>query len=771
MIIQHNMSAMNSGRNLKNNNAQMSKNMEKLSSGYKINRAADDAAGLAISEKMRCTVTGLEQATENAEDGVSLVRTAEGAISEIHAMLNRMKELAVQSANGTYDDAVDRNALQKEVAQLTEEVSRIVESTDFNGIPLLCRDDIPDIVGDGILMSEEVYMGEGLIDVDYVDESLKTSSTSQYTEGTVGGVSQGPDLYSSNYESATISVPAEALSVPAGSTLPYKIEMSICVYDDSSSEGSAGITTKTVSLTVNLDGSIMGSDGIDYSTYCLTTNYSNGSGEDDFYYYIDQNKTGSDPYVSTTEMQLIMENLLKSVPYSLSTGGDIGTYGSTYYKNNASDYPYIDYDSSKGTYKYNSSGVNAAGIAYTAGASVSWTNEVPAEDYYGLGSDYYGTTYKDGMTIGGSSYSTGRVLGVEVSVTTGTTVIEVESPNGFECDDWNSGSDLYDKYEAVTGNILGVQSVPEPSRTEVSVPTPYPTIDEILSDAADLEKYLIEVTQTKVESNRDEEDVVISNGYAVISQDNPVDATRMATVEALYQSLATDLGLDSMTVVWNDTTEDSDHYAIEDLCDAVASDMGITATRKLDDNNDVSIDDNVTDRYTIELGKYTQSVRNWTETTRTEQEWGSIYVTNEWLEYEYEYNGGPIILQVGDQNEEFDRVYVYIKNMRTDVEDLLQVDVSQQKDASNSIAIINDVINSCSTVRADLGAYDNRLGHTMNKNRITTEALQDAESRIRDADMAEEMMKYTKDSILSQSAQSMLSHSMQLPEGVLQLLG
>ena len=137
MRIQHNISALNSYRNLTNNNNALSKNLEKLSSGYAINRAGDDAAGLAISEKMRAQITGLETAQKNANDAISLVQTAEGALTEVHSMLNRMVELAVQSANGTYDNDVDRANLQAEVESLLDEIDRIGDSTNFNGITLL----------------------------------------------------------------------------------------------------------------------------------------------------------------------------------------------------------------------------------------------------------------------------------------------------------------------------------------------------------------------------------------------------------------------------------------------------------------------------------------------------------------------------------------------------------------------------------------------------------------------------------------------------------
>jgi len=137
MRVQHNIVAMNSYRNYNNNTKQINKNLEKLSSGYKINRAGDDAAGLAISEKMRAQITGLEVAQKNAKDGISLVQTAEGALTEVHSMLNRMFELAEQSANGTYDNSTDRNQLNKEVNQLQKEIDRIADSSNFNGTKLL----------------------------------------------------------------------------------------------------------------------------------------------------------------------------------------------------------------------------------------------------------------------------------------------------------------------------------------------------------------------------------------------------------------------------------------------------------------------------------------------------------------------------------------------------------------------------------------------------------------------------------------------------------
>ena len=136
MIVQHNMSALNTNRQLGITNKALSKSTEKLSSGYRVNRAADDAAGLSISEKMRAQIRGLNQASDNAQNGQSLIQTAEGALNEIHSVLQRMRELTVQASNDTNVSA-DRTAIAVELTALTEEIDRIASQTEFNTMKLL----------------------------------------------------------------------------------------------------------------------------------------------------------------------------------------------------------------------------------------------------------------------------------------------------------------------------------------------------------------------------------------------------------------------------------------------------------------------------------------------------------------------------------------------------------------------------------------------------------------------------------------------------------
>ena len=162
MVVQHNMQAMNANRMLNVTTSTQAKATEKLSSGYKINRAADDAAGLTISEKMRKQIKGLDRASTNAEDGVSAVQTAEGALTEVHSMLQRMNELAVQASNGTNSES-DRSSIQDEISQLTTEIDRVAETTKFNETYLL-KGDVNDATKTNTIAAHDAGLDGKLVD-------------------------------------------------------------------------------------------------------------------------------------------------------------------------------------------------------------------------------------------------------------------------------------------------------------------------------------------------------------------------------------------------------------------------------------------------------------------------------------------------------------------------------------------------------------------------------------------------------------------------------
>ena len=190
MVVRSNIMALNANRQLGMNNSQVSKSLEKLSSGYKINRAGDDASGLAISEKMKAQIKGLETASTNSQDGISLVQTAEGALTEVHDMLNRMVELAGKAANGTIDSETDRAALQDEMNSLLDEIDRIAESTNFNGIKLL----------NGDLATNTVKLGN--IKLGAGNASTTVAATAAITTQTIAAGTVAPEKLTVEYTDA-----------------------------------------------------------------------------------------------------------------------------------------------------------------------------------------------------------------------------------------------------------------------------------------------------------------------------------------------------------------------------------------------------------------------------------------------------------------------------------------------------------------------------------------------------------------------------------------
>ena len=195
MVVQHNMQAMNASRVLNVTANQQSKSTEKLSSGYRINRAADDAAGLSISEKMRKQIRGLDRASTNAQDGVSAVQTAEGALAEVHSMLQRMNELAVQAANGTNSTA-DITSISDEVVQLKNEIDRIADTTDFNGKKMLAGSDVSIFVGYTTATANDITItGVGLKSA---VTSIAAFSTTASAKALLGTVSSAIETISTN---------------------------------------------------------------------------------------------------------------------------------------------------------------------------------------------------------------------------------------------------------------------------------------------------------------------------------------------------------------------------------------------------------------------------------------------------------------------------------------------------------------------------------------------------------------------------------------------
>ncbi|SOC06417.1 flagellin N-terminal helical domain-containing protein [Pseudobutyrivibrio ruminis] len=281
MVVQHNMQAMNASRMLNITSGNQAKSTEKLSSGYKINRAADDAAGLSISEKMRKQIRGLDQASTNAQDGVSAVQTAEGALTEVHSMLQRMNELAVQASNGTNSES-DRSSIQDEINQLTTEIDRVAETTKFNETYLLKGDN-------GTKKVQISAHDAGLVGT-FSQNSVKATFTmNELKVGdkyTIGGTEYeigaadadkamaAVKLDSTNAGSDGAKVKGQTVEI-AGKTWTFgdktDEELHTIKYEDLSKKLSAGTTVKYNGKSATIFSENAGSDGTDPNNKTLIT--------------------------------------------------------------------------------------------------------------------------------------------------------------------------------------------------------------------------------------------------------------------------------------------------------------------------------------------------------------------------------------------------------------------------------------------------------------------------------------------------------------------
>jgi flagellin len=259
MIINHNMNAMNAHRNMSSNTVSAGKSMEKLSSGLRINRAGDDAAGLAISEKMRGQIRGLDQAGRNAQDGISMIQTAEGALSETHSILQRMREISVQASNDT-NTADDRKAIGDELVSLKDEINRISQTTKFNGKGLLNGD-----LTTAQDASSTAKLGEavGAAAISKVDVSKAVAGTTYTMVASGTDITMSATIGGKNV-TETVTVGANSQNVSFGS-LGISIEIAGTETDANIAGGLDGLTVVTAPLVPGTTGSasfLIGSNGL-----------------------------------------------------------------------------------------------------------------------------------------------------------------------------------------------------------------------------------------------------------------------------------------------------------------------------------------------------------------------------------------------------------------------------------------------------------------------------------------------------------------------------
>ena len=576
MRIQHNVTALNSYRNLRGNNSALSKNLEKLSSGYRINRAGDDAAGLAVSEKMRAQIRGLETAEKNAQDGISLVQTAEGALTEVHSMLNRMVELATQSANGTYDNAVDRKNLQSEVASLKNEIDRISQASNYNGIKLLdgsmsnkaMNTKAPEVKGSSLLLTEDIKAQAG-------EQTLKFAATT----ATNGPKEGGKFAISINYKEGTGAEKVKTFEfdvVKNGTKLEFQ----------------------------DKDGNVMGEAAA---------------------------VTG---VVTDAELSKLAAKAI----------------------NQDADLKKI----------FTADGA-AADMKLAAKEKGLKGGEV-------VGATAYATKADGSLAIATDAYDKAEVKVVKDRVDAG---------HAYDF----KGNIVFGDDEA--GTTHGIR------------------------ETEDINKAIFEVNGEKF--------IFVNNG---LTKDQ-----------------------------WDAVIKSGAHHVSVNAAAAAPADKDIAEmARKIEDVTGLKATQG-----TVATGVFTAGTA----------------ATDKMLKFD---NAGKaedksLTLQIGDTADAFNKMKVSIQAMDVKSLGIDGVDVSTQDGASVAVDKIKNAINSVSSTRGDLGALQNRLEHTINNLGVMTENITDAESRIRDTDMAKEMMAYTKNNILMQASQAMLAQANQIPQGVLQLLG
>lgn len=576
MRINTNVAALNTHRQLNAGSSAAAKNMERLSSGLRINRASDDAAGLAISEKMRGQVRGLDQASRNAQDGISLIQTAEGALNETHDILQRMRELANQSANGTATDA-DRTAMQDELNQLTSEINRVGNTTEFNTQKLL---------NGGI----DSNTGTKLTQADAAKLSFTIGATA--AAATAGSLAGSLKIDGTSFDLSQVALKDlnGASTAGVGGAAAYQ-----------------DLEAQLENLTA---GGVKLSDLADIK---VTTNGSTVSFE------IESKSVGKTSTLSLT-----------------SANTKIGASAAT----NAVGSP---------------STIERHGLEATAALGASADTSIAA-----------GSTFK--VTVGSES------------------AVTVKLNEGTE-------AKVYD-----TNNTDA--NVASAAREEL-----IKDVNAALQ-AAGLEG---KVTASLSEDNKIQ---FISETGKDISLTDGTN-TPLASATGLAFTTPTD-----MTGVKN----------VDQVVGAGAQGSGFSTKFQIGANTGQSMSLTVSDMRSAAIG-----------------------ITG---------NAG----QAGFTKTNS------VTNGTNDVQAEAALNISNKEDASKAIAVIDKAIASVSSERGKLGAVQNRLEHTINNLGTSAENLTAAESRIRDVDMAKEMMNQTKNSILSQAAQAMLAQANQQPQGVLQLL-
>lgn len=777
MIINHNIAALNTYRQLSSNNAIGSKSLEKLSAGLRINRAGDDAAGLAISEKMRGQIRGLEQAVRNAQDGISMIQTAEGALNETHSILQRMRELATQAANDTNVD-VDRTEIQKEINQLTSEINRIGNTTEFNTMKLLNgsrvdRSNIQEInFADGTQRIQDATTG---LDIRLNQIGLTMAAgtynvTVEEMQGVREAGSMGVLLAGVDY---TIAAPGVKNPTFAGD----KITINADSWADAQFLLKGTTAAKTTSNNV-VDAYGTLASGSEIS---LTVKI-NGNNETITY----KNETGSDETYDKVAAKLNV--LAQEKGFNISLSGTTG-----------SDTLEITALNKDGYYGSGTSMEFISGTDIFDNVSITFT-DTPGE--MGTGATVTATKTGDGFTIvidnGAGTKST------DITADENGNYVYNQHGINFTLTDLGDMA-TGDKFEftidptQISGTGVGQKIFYEVGtkqqgwittgadlKDDITGPAPFFVEDKInFGSDAQAGTWTIQFVNDADGSGNAGLKITFNNGTEDIYKD-----ILIGNAGTLFQYDAHGISfILNSTNMKNGATavfefEETNLQGMKVSVDGVGEKIvlaGADGKFKLDGDQSIKgltlASDNLSaGNFTIEVGEMQYGKNNTLNMQIGANQAQALNIDIDDMRSAAiqvsSISGGAAKVTLNN-GEQIDAWFTTIKNVTDGTDATAEeyaLDVSTFEKAGAAITVINNAIERVSAERSKLGAFQNRLEHSINNLGTSAENLTAAESRIRDVDMAKEMMEFTKMNILAQAATAMLAQANQQPQMVLQLL-
>ncbi len=714
MVVQHNLSAMNANRYLGINNSKLSKSLEKLSSGYAINRAGDNAAGLAVSEKMRSQIAGMTQAVKNAQDGISMVQTFEGALTETDSILQRMKTLADQMANGTYDDPVDRTAAQQEFLQLNDELDQIAD-TDFNGVVVL----------NGGTMSDGVKAdANGLIDY----RAAKAAAGTAGEAADVGAEEKHAVLDNAAYNKEVADDIWETAGIDKSVT---KAQITF-TFDGENWVGTSVVDSATGKIIKGADAS------------AITTAAGAGAG------------TGNGGFVMTagdSELAAVFNEMDIAGTGRPAQAGDTVTF--EFQNTNDAKYAPKNAGIAEDSYKIADNSTDPTISTITnknapvsfeldAGLTDDVMTEDVAKDLDDLKAATFTVTYANGagtiaidnanFTIAADGTITGQ-SGVALGKVTfvddvqGTTPAQAESIANVANTDNAAAGD----HNITGGSAATIAATLEATNAGSSATDATITISNSAAGWNCTELGLANATLAEVEAATG---LTIAGAYAnndTISFDFKAATTAVTGTDAnINGTVEFKIDVDAYNAPADAPVE---AHVVKTSDAAKEAAKGFEVSKSNSFNNSEA------------LMTYKSSIILQTGAR-----------TKDAVEFTFKYNSDAIGDLAADLN-------CTAKGLGTD-----KLTLATQKDANYAIDKIDQAINKVSLVRGTFGAIQNRLEHKIDNLNVSVENLTSAESQIRDTNMPQEMMNFTKQQILAQASQSMLAQANQLPQGVLSLL-